>query len=143
MGMVRTEIILKNVYDEKKVDEGSIKPEAVRSVTVTAVADTGAMYLVINEELREKLGLSVIEKRMANTANGQRVQCNMTEPVFVYWKERRTSCSAAVIPGAKYILLGAIPLEGMDLMVNPVTQELEGAHGDEVVFPLLYYTMEH
>ena len=39
-----------------------------------------------------------------------------------------------VIPGAERILLGAIPLEGMDLMVNPVSQELAGVHGDEVLF---------
>ena len=35
-----------------------------------------------------------------------------------------------VIPGAEAVLLGAIALEGMDLMVNPVTRELAGAHGD-------------
>jgi len=32
------------------------------------------------------------------------------------------------------ILLGAIPLEGLDLMVNPVTQELVGIHGDDVEY---------
>ena len=39
-----------------------------------------------------------------------------------------------VISGAENVLLGAIPLEGLDLMVNPVTQELVGAHGDEMEF---------
>jgi hypothetical protein len=38
-----------------------------------------------------------------------------------------------VLPGAEEVLLGAIPLEDMDLIVNPARQELTGAHGDEVV----------
>jgi hypothetical protein len=43
---------------------------------------------------------------------------------------------AVVLPEGKEILLGVIPLEGMDLMVNPCAQRLEGAHGDEMVFML-------
>jgi hypothetical protein len=31
------------------------------------------------------------------------------------------------------VLLGAIPLEDMDLIVDPAGRELRGAHGDEVV----------
>ena len=133
MGMVHTEITLKNARDEGNAQERLIKFEDVRSVTITAVADTGSMHLVINEELREKLGLSVIEERTANIADGQRIPCKMAEAVEVCWKNRRTLCPALVIPGAKSVLLGAIPLEGMDLIVNPVTQEVVGAHGDEVL----------
>ena len=51
------------------------------------------------------------------------------------WKSAgKTVVPALVIPGAEKILLGAIPLEGMDLMVNPVSQELAGIHGDDVEF---------
>jgi hypothetical protein len=35
-----------------------------------------------------------------------------------------------VLPGEKEILLGAYPLEGMDLMIHPQRQEVVGAHGD-------------
>jgi len=35
---------------------------------------------------------------------------------------------------AETVLLGAIPLEGMDLMINPKTQELAGDHGDTVEY---------
>jgi hypothetical protein len=52
--------------------------------------------------------------------------------VNIRWKDRHTSCPAVVIPGAKSILLGAIPLEDMDLIINPLKQELVGAHGDVV-----------
>ena len=51
----------------------------------------------------------------------------------VIWKDRFSTDNAAIIPGSDITLLGVIPLEAMDLMVNPVTQELVGAHGDEWV----------
>jgi hypothetical protein len=55
----------------------------------------------------------------------------VTEPVRIYWKDRRTTCEAVVLPGEKDVLLGAYPLEGMDLMVHPKRQEVVGAHGDK------------
>jgi clan AA aspartic protease len=132
MGTTYAEITIKNSLDAGKARERLIEEGDVRSVTVQAVVDTGAMSLVINEELQQKLGLKVMRVRSALVANGQRVTCNETEPVEICWKDRGASVNAAVIPGAKLVLMGAIPLEHMDLMVNPVTQELVGAHGDLV-----------
>jgi len=132
MGTTYAEITIKNSYDAGKAREGLIEEHEVRSVTVQAVVDTGTMSLVINEELQQKLGLKVLKIKSALVANGQRVACNETEPVEISWKDRGSSLNAVVIPGAKTVLLGAIPLEDMDLMVNPVTQELVGAHGDSV-----------
>ena len=130
MGTVYTEIILTNSADHANYERGLAKKEDVRSVTVTAVVDTGAMTLVINEELRQKLGLSIKEEKPVLIANGQRLLCKVTEPVDIHWKNRGTSQRAIVIPDAKKVLLGAIPLEDMDLIVNPGTQEVVGAHGD-------------
>ena len=123
MGIVHTEITLKNVKNE------TFAPE-----TVTAIVDTSSLHLVINEELRQKLGLGVVGENTAHIANGQRVTCKMTDAVEVYWKDRFTVVHAMIIPGAEKVLLGAIPLEGMDLMVNPVTQEVAGIHGDKVEY---------
>jgi len=123
MGMVYTEITLKNVKDE------TVAPE-----TVTAIVDTGSLNLVITEELRRKLGLGVKGERTALIANGQRVTCKMTDAVEVYWKDRETVVPAMIIPGAEKVLLGAIPLEAMDLMVSPATQEVVGVHGDKIEY---------
>ena len=132
MGTVYAEITLKNAVDGAIYERGLIKEEDVRSVSVTAIVDTGAMSLVISEELCEELGLGIKGEKNALVANGQRVLCKVTEPVDIYWKNRYTSLPAVVIPGAEKVLLGVIPLEDMDLIVNPVTQELIGAHGDVV-----------
>ena len=138
MGLVYTEITLKNTGDEVKAREGLIKRQDVRSAAVTAIVDTGALNLVITEELRQKLGLEIREEKTAHIANGQRIKCHLTDGVEVHWKNRFTIVPAVVIPGAEKILLGAIPLEGMDLMVNPVTQEVTGIHGDREEFLVLY-----
>jgi len=130
MGMIHAEITLKNAFDEEKASEGLIKKDEVRAVAVNAVVDTDAASLVINEELRQKLRLGIEMERSARVADGRRVLCKVTKPVKIIWKNRRTSCEAMVIPGAETVLLGAIALEGMDLMVNPVAQELVGVHGD-------------
>jgi len=134
MGMVHTEITLKNADDGAVAKAGLIKAEDIRTATVTAVVDTGSLNLVITEELRQKLGLKVKGEKTARVANGQRVTCQVTDAVEVQWKNRDTVLPAMVIPGAEVVLLGAIALEGMDLMVNPVTQEVVGVHGDEVEY---------
>jgi len=130
MGTVHAEITLQNAFDKKRIREGLIREDEQRSITVTAVVDTGAASLVISEEICQKLGLDICLERSARVADGRRVLCKITDPVEIRWKNRRTSCEAMVIPGAETVLLGAIALEGMDLMVNPVDLELIGIHGE-------------
>ena len=132
MGTVHTEITLKNSADVVNAKRGLISEEEVRSITVTAVVDTGAGTIVINEKQSEKLGLSVYKEGSARLADGRSVACKITHPVEIHWKDRGTSCDAVVIPGAETVLLGAIPLEGMDIMIHPKKQELVGVHGDTV-----------
>jgi clan AA aspartic protease len=139
MGLVYSEIVLKNALDVGKAREGSIPEKAVRAVSVNALVDTGAGTLVINEETRQKLGLTIesqrhIAKRCeATLADGASEVYKVTEPVKICWENRDTACRALVIPGANKILLGAIPLEDMDLIIDPQRQKLTGAHGDDVV----------
>ena len=137
MGTVHADITLRNAIDEGKAREGLIRKQDVRSIAVTAVVDTGAASLVINEEQCQKLGLSTMEERSAKMADGRRVACKLTEAVEVHWKDRHWPCAAVVVPGAESVLLGVIPLEGMDLMISPKTRELVGVHGDTVEYMAL------
>jgi hypothetical protein len=147
MGMVREEITLTNTGDITRLRDGHIGEQQVRKTTVSVIVDTGAATLFITEEICQMLGLAIEGERCLPTeglgvcfANstygsgyGARVACKVTEPVEIRWKDRSTACRAVVMPGAENILLGAIPLEDMDLMVNPVKQVLEGVHGNEIV----------
>ena len=58
---------------------------------------------------------------------------NVAGPIEVIWKDRRTICVALVLPNADEVLLGAIPLEALDLMIHPRLEEVVGVHGDQVL----------
>jgi predicted aspartyl protease len=131
MGITRDEITLTNIGDTAKAKGGFIPAKDVRSVTVTAVADTGALRLTMPESLRKKLGLEILKKVPATLGNGEKVELGLTEGVEVRWKDRAEITQAWVVNRECPVLLGAIPMEGMDLMVDPKNQRLVGVHGDE------------
>jgi clan AA aspartic protease len=132
IGEVRTGITLVNIEDQGVANRGYMPQEEVRLLTVNAVVNTGVVALVINEEIREKLGLRVLKTGEATVAGGGKVVSQIMEPVDVCWKGRETPCRAVVLPGEKDVLLGALPLEGMDLTINPLRNEVTGAHGDAI-----------
>ncbi|GHV36310.1 hypothetical protein AGMMS49546_01390 [Spirochaetia bacterium] len=133
MGHVFADITLKNAGDKIRVECGAIKVSEVRETAVRALVDTGAGTLIINEWVQAKLGLTVKGLQRVSLGNNTKEICKVTEPVEVHWKDRSMSCEALVIPGDGNVLLGVIPLEAMDLVVDPTKQELLGAHGDEVI----------
>jgi hypothetical protein len=131
MSTFREEITLENPRDAGNVRHGLIKESEVRKVTVKALVDTGAWTLVINEETRAKLGLRILYTDTSEVANGVVVTGLVTEPVNIYWKDRYTGCNAFVLADETEVLFGALPLEGMDVLVDPKHERLIGAHGDK------------
>ena len=136
MGIVRTEITLKNDGDVTNAQRGIIKEPEIRQTVVQAVADTGALNLVINEELRKQLGLLVTGTRTATLADNTKKTVKIAQAVEIHWQNRSMVCRPWVVDSGN-VLLGAIPLEGMDLMVDPVNQTVAGVHGEEEVLLLL------
>ena len=131
MGTFKEEITLENILDRGFAKHGYIKEDEIRTIKVEAMPDTGAWTLVINEEVRQKLGLEIEETSESTLADGKTDTYKVTESVKIRWKNRSTALPAVVVPNTKTILLGALPLEAMDLMVDPVHGRLVGVHGDE------------
>jgi hypothetical protein len=131
MGLVYAEITLENARDVGNVKDGFIKEPDIRRLTTNAMVDTGAWSLVINEATRAQLGLRVVKESQAVTAGGNVEPCGITEAVTVRWHDRFMDCNAIVLRNEEGVLLGALPLEGMDLMVHPRLETLIGVHGDE------------
>jgi hypothetical protein len=131
MGITKDEITLTNIKDDVRVQVGLRKE--ILSVMVTAVADTSALRLVTPESLRKKLGLDIVKKITATLAEGEKLECGLSEGVEVRWKDRAEITQAWVIPKECSVLLGAIPMEGRDIMVDPKSQRLVGIHGDEQI----------
>jgi len=136
MGTVRAEITLKNAFDVGNCRRNLMKEPEVRQTVVQAVVDTGAMTLVINEKLRRQLGLGVVGTKEATLADNTKKTVKIAETVEVHWKNRSMTCRPWVVNAGR-ILLGAIPLEDMDLMVDPGSQTLVGVHGEKEVGLLL------
>jgi len=136
MSTVRTKITIKNAGDVTAVKRGYITDEQVRTITVDALADTGAWTLVINEDTCQKLGLELRGPEPGILADGSTIIYQITDGVEVHWKDRQTVCPALVVPGANEILFGALPMEGMDLIVHPRKEEVIGAHGDTALYIL-------
>ena len=134
MGVFMEEIILENIIDRADAERGYIKDAEVRMLKVDVMPDTGAWTLVINDEVREKLGLEIEDEVRSTLADGTIGKYPLTKPVKIQWKNRITFQSAIVVPNAKKVLLGALPLEGLDLVVDPVHQTLVGANGEEAMY---------
>jgi predicted aspartyl protease len=131
MSIFSEKITLENPVDVGKARDGFIKETEVRRFTVKALVDTCAWTLVINEATRAKLGLQVLRTGTSEAADGVVVTGSITEGVNIYWQDRFTCCNAFVLPNETEVLLGAFPLENMDLLVDPKRERLIGAHGDQ------------
>jgi clan AA aspartic protease len=136
MSTVRTKITLKNAVDVGMAERGHITDAQVHTLTVEALADTGAWTLIIDENTCQKLGLRLKGPEPGVLADGSTIIYQITEGVEVHWQDRKTVCPALVVPGANEILFGALPMEGMDLIVCPRKEKVVGAHGDTALYIL-------
>jgi clan AA aspartic protease len=124
MGVIYAEITLINAGDLEMARRHIIGEEEVKRINVNMLVDTGSVYMCINENVQAQLQLSVVEKRKGQLADGRIVEYNVVGPIEVRFKNRRCVVDAMVLPGDNELLLGAIPLEDMDVLIHPYRQEL-------------------
>ncbi len=124
MGLVYAEIELINAEDLGLARRGYIAESDIKRAKVTALVDSGAYMLCISEHLQHQLGLAVKDRQVVELANGTLEEHDIVGPVEVRFENRLTSCNALVFPGEAEILLGAIPMEDMDVLIEPRTQKL-------------------
>ena len=137
MGNVNVHIALRNSFDVGASKRGLIKETEIRQTSVDALVDTGAITLVINQELFRKLGLLNTGERETSFANNEKTMCIITEPVEISWENRVIAVPAIVVEDAPMVLLGVLPLEGMDVKVDPVNQKLVGVHGERLLYNVI------
>lgn len=112
MGLVNAKVSLKNPR----------KPE-LEAIEVEALADSGALHLCIPEHIKIQLKLDEIDKKEVTIADGSKKVVPYVGPIEVRFKNRVGFVGALVL--GDQALLGAIPMEDMDLIIVPNTRTLD------------------
>ena len=124
MGLVYADIELISGDDLALLRRGVITEDQVKRMKVSMLVDSGAYMLVINDHIKEQLDLPVLDKKTARMADEREIMVDVVGPVEVRFENRATTVRAMVLPGNAEPLLGVIPMEDMDVVVDPREQRL-------------------
>jgi len=89
----------------------------LEEINANAVVDTGALHLCIPEHIALQLQLKVRSQREVQTADGKSHMVDYVSPIRISMLNRKCVTGALVI--GNQVLLGAIPMEDMDLIIEP------------------------
>src|SRR5436190_23974869 len=112
MGLVNGNLILKN---PRLAD--------LEPVAVEALVDSGATHLCIPEHVQLQLHLEPIDSKEVTLADGSKRLVPYVGPIELHFKNRVGFVGAGVM--GDQVLLGAIPMEDMDLVIIPKTRTLD------------------
>ena len=112
MGLIHAEITLANPVNMK-----------LNPIKVTTLVDTGALHLCIPKHIALQLELQELEKREVTLADGTKQLVPYVGPIKVTFANRHCFVGAMVL--GDEALLGAIPIEDMDLIVYPARRLLQ------------------
>lgn len=124
MGLVYADIELINGEDLVLVRRHLMDEEDVKKIQLSVLVDTGSYMLCINESIQSQLQLPIVDSKKAQTADNRIIDCPVVDQVQLRFKNRQWSGRAMVLPGEAEPLLGAIPLEEMDVLIHPLRNEL-------------------
>ena len=118
-----TKLTLENSLDSGNAALGMLDPTKIRRVELEALVDTGATQLAIPADVADALGLRELTRSKARLADGTIVEFPVVTGLLIELCGRQMSCDALVLPAGARALIGQIPLEGLDLVVDPKSQE--------------------
>lgn len=126
MGKVTVPAVIENLEDLLRQSRGEVSSDQVRRVEVQdALVDTGAVMLSVPRRFINQLGLTPFRTRTVRTVGGI-VQTRIYRAVQLTIQGREFTCDVAEIPDDCPVLIGQIPLEGLDFVVDPIGQRLMG-----------------
>ncbi len=124
MGLTYADIELINAENLGLARKYIIGDDEVKKLHLNILVHTGSYNLCINETIQSQLDLPFLEKRKGQLADGSIKEYDLVGPIVLKFKNRQTVCNALVLQGDNEPLLGAIPLEDMDVLIHPLKQEL-------------------
>jgi predicted aspartyl protease len=139
MGRITTEITVENLKDLWDAREERIAASAVRSAVIpNALVDTGATFLSLPTSLIRQLGLKKSSSRRIMTSKGP-AESDVYDTVRLTIQGRSCNQDVMEVPDGVPVLVGQLPLEALDFVVDPVQQKVIGnpEHGGEQMYDLL------
>jgi predicted aspartyl protease len=138
VGKVLVEATIESLEDLYSVERGRLAPDAVRCVVVEdALVDTGAIGLSMPKRFIQELGLLPFRQRRALTTSGF-AAIQVFSAVRLTIQGRACLCDVSELPDDCPVLIGQIPLEMLDFVVDMSAHRLTGnpAHGGEDLLEL-------
>jgi predicted aspartyl protease len=138
MGRVLTAATIENLKDLWDAERGLIRADQVRRLELSdALVDTGATLLSLPTRLIRHLGLDKTwSKRVTSSAGGG--EADIYAAVRLTIQGRSCTMDVMEVPDDVPVLIGQIPLEHLDFVVDLRSRSLIGnpAHGGEHVYEL-------
>jgi predicted aspartyl protease len=138
MGKVAVTAKIENWHDLCNVEGGLLPKEQVRRIEViVALVDTSASTLALPRRFIAQLGLQRFRSRRVRTSAGL-ILSDMYGVVCLTIQGREWHGDVVEVPDDAPVLIGQLPLWGLDFVVDPVGQRLIGnpAQGGEHVIEL-------
>jgi clan AA aspartic protease len=102
------------------IELANARQDDLLPMTVNALVDSGAVHLCIPQHVANQLKLPVLDRREVTVANGESQMVDYVGPIKVRFANRQCMVGALVL--GDQALLGAIPMEDMDLVISPSRQ---------------------
>ena len=138
MGKVIVSARIENIADWYEVDKNQLAPDEVRGIDVPdALVDTGATMLSVPKRMIAELGLKRFRTRHARTTSDVS-EFGVYGTVQLTVQGRDCRVDVAEVPDDCPVLIGQVPLELLDFVVDPMAQRLIGnpEHGGEHMIDL-------
>jgi predicted aspartyl protease len=138
MGRVLTEATIENLEDLWAAKRGLLPPDQVRRIVVAdALVDTGATLLSLPTRLIQQLGLSKTASKGVSSSMGLTEAADY-DAVRLTIQGRTCTMDVMEVPDTVPVLIGQLPLEHLDLVVDLRNRSLIGnpAHAGEHVYEL-------
>ncbi len=109
-------------YVFAEIELSNPRQQNLTPLNVRALADTSALMLCIPEHIALQLCLETESFREVSVADGRKIRVPYVGPIKVTFGQR--FCYLGALVFGDEVLLGAVPMEDMDLVVNPGGQEV-------------------
>ena len=134
MGEISVYFELENAVDRENFERGLVEESSVRRTRAQGIVDTGAIMLVLPQNIVERLGLRAQETMVVTYADNRQEERPVAGPVTVRIGDRSTRTDCVVGPPSGEVLIGQIILEALDLIADCTNRTLTPRIAD---YPLM------